>query len=172
MFAYCKNNPVNMIDPSGHFPKLSKLFKMFLDIVKSVFSFGDKIKSVNENAEEFTEKAHTTVDGIRLIHTDNTVNIGVTQGRAKVRDVKGVKPEHKEQYKNRCIDAYDLMLLMHSGIEDKMWSDITQEKRNELMEGMYFGDKQFWFHTVGVSRPIIIKDFIGYFIESSIDMVM
>ncbi|MFA9397789.1 MAG: RHS repeat domain-containing protein [Clostridiaceae bacterium] len=159
MFSYCRNNPVNLSDPTGLFPKFPKILK---NIVKAIIYVADKIASAfNEVWGTFSQvkswfswgvmknKTSDDIKQTKINHTENVVNIGSNGGitdkstneKVKVNKIQNVNVNNDKYFKE-CIHDYELMQELNLIRENTDWEGLSSQEQDALTENFRMWDIQ------------------------------
>ena len=80
MFAYCQNNPVNLEDPTGNWPKWSTILKAVTIVISSAVTIGAKVVEVAalQGKKSVKKKEQIASDVVNSVFDNGGKIIGTT----------------------------------------------------------------------------------------------
>ena len=149
MFAYCNNNPVNMIDSEGTGPRWNAFKDKAKDIwnkVVNLFKGEPDVPVKNEvpsiDSADNIVHVHENVRQEMYIHAENVVNAYSGKNTGKRKKYKSsalnvVLLTRKTAYdKLTSFQGIDLEGCMNFQIEGREWDDFSPEEQEKIAENM------------------------------------
>ena len=160
MFAYCNNNPVNMVDSTGSGPIWNSIkgafqqgWKKVLDLVvdlskKSKNQYVQKIGSVADDISagiSFGQTVQSSQEAKRR-HAANVVKAGTSNSSDVQLDIFDTNIITDEiAYQEHCKAQYETMLYFCQDAEGIPFEDLTPEQQKTIVDTMPSWDFSFTF---------------------------